>query len=41
MLIFGHTQINWSNVNILESDQFYMKGKHKLHIICNLYLNIS
>ena len=28
--------MNSLNVNIFKSNQLYMKGKHKLHFLCNL-----
>ena len=45
--IFGHITkfysnrpINWSNVNIFERDQFYMKGKPKLQILWDAFFCI-
>ena len=32
----GNRPINRSNINIFEQDQLNMKGKPKLHVLCNL-----
>ena len=32
--------INWANINIFESNQLYIKGRPKLHILYEHQLNI-